>query len=114
ADRGFVAASTPKGTVHLEALKIARQIVGNVDGVTRPLTQALRVTHADLEPVLQADAARQAQSYATKVFRERITAYLHGWYTNRDTLYTYDLRARIRLVVPVCPKRSGRRGRKRT
>ena len=80
AERGFVTKSVPKGAVHDEALKIARQIAANVDGVTRPLTQALRVKRSELQPVLESDATRQAESYSTKEFREQIARYLPGWY----------------------------------
>jgi len=80
AECGFVAKSVPKGTVYAEALKIARQIVANVDKVTCPLTQALRVKRSELQPTLESDATRQAESYSTKEFRERIARYLPGWY----------------------------------
>src|SRR5215470_14883236 len=80
ADCGFVAKSVPKGTVYAEALKIARQIVANVDKVTCPLTRALRVKRGELQPTLESDATRQAESYSTKEFRERIARYLPGWY----------------------------------
>jgi len=80
AECGFVAKSVPKGTVHSEALKIARQIAANVDKVTRPLTQAIRVKRSDLQPTLESDATRQAESYSTQEFRERIARYLLGWY----------------------------------
>ena len=84
ADRGFVTKSVPKGSVHEEALKIARQIAANVDGVTRPLTQALRVRRSELQPVLESDATRQADSYSTKEFREQIARYLPGWYDDHE------------------------------
>src|SRR5215468_6420916 len=77
---GLVAKSASKGTVHNEALKIALQIAANVDAVTRPLTQALRVSRSELQPTLESDAARQAESYSTKEFREQIEKYLPGWY----------------------------------
>ena len=84
AERGFVTKSVPKGAVHDEALKIARQIAANVDGVTRPLTQALRVKRSELQPVLESDATRQAESYSTKEFREQIAKYLPGWYNGHE------------------------------
>src|SRR5215470_4798896 len=84
AECGFVTKSVPKGTVQEEALKIARQIAANVDAVTRPLTQALRVRRSDLQPVLESDATRQADSYSTKEFREQIARYLPGWYDDHE------------------------------
>jgi enoyl-CoA hydratase len=83
-DCGFVTKSVPKGGVHDEALKIARQIAANVDGVTRPLTQSLRVRRSELQPVLESDATRQAESYSTKEFREQIAKYLPGWYNGHE------------------------------
>lgn len=80
ADRGFVTKSVPGGSVHEEALKIGRQITANVDAVTRPLTQALRIKRSELQPTLESDAARQAESYSTNEFREQIARYLPGWY----------------------------------
>jgi len=80
AECGFVTRSVPKGAVHEQALKIALQIAANVDAVTRPLTQALRVSRSELQPTLESDAARQAESYSTKEFREQIEKYLPGWY----------------------------------
>ena len=84
AEWGFVTKSVPNGAVHDEALKIARQIAANVDGVTRPLTQALRVRRSELQPVLESDATRQADSYSTKEFREQIARYLPGWYDGHE------------------------------
>ena len=84
-DCGFVAKSVPKGTVHTEALKIARQIAANVGKVTRPLTQALRMKRSELQPTLESDAMRQAESYSTKEFREQIARYLPGWYDSHET-----------------------------
>lgn len=84
AECGFVARSVPKGTVHAEALKIARQIAANVDKVTRPLTQALRVKRSELQPTLESDATRQAESYSTKEFRGQIEKYLPGWYDSHE------------------------------
>lgn len=84
AECGFVTKSVPKGAVHEEALKIARQIAANVDGVTRPLTQALRVRRSELQPILESDATRQAESYSTKEFREQIAKYLPGWYDGHE------------------------------
>lgn len=84
AECGFVTKSVPKGAVHEEALKIARQIAANVDAVTRPLTQALRVKRSELQPTLESDAGRQAESYSTKEFRERIARYLPGWYDGHE------------------------------
>lgn len=77
---GFVARSVPKGTVHDEALKIARQIAANEPTVVRPLTLALRLKRDELEPVLESDAGRQAESYATAEFRKHIEEYLPNWY----------------------------------
>jgi len=84
AECGFVTKSVPNGAVHDEALKIARQIAANVDEVTRPLTQALRVRRSELQPVLESDATRQAESYSTKEFREQIARYLPGWYDGHE------------------------------
>src|SRR5215475_2970112 len=84
AERGFVTKSVRNGTVQEEALKIARQIAANVDGVTRPLTQALRVRRSELQPVLESDATRQAASYSTREFREQIAKYLPGWYESHE------------------------------
>lgn len=84
ADCGFVARSVPKGTVHAEALKIARQIATNVDKVTRPLTLALRVKRSEIQPTLESDATRQAESYSTKEFRGQIEKYLPGWYGSHE------------------------------
>ena len=84
AECGFVAKSVPRGTVHDEALKIARQIAANVDAVTRPLTKALRVKRSELQPTLESDAVRQAESYSTKEFREQIARYLPGWYDSHE------------------------------
>lgn len=77
---GFVTKSVPRGTVHDEALKIARQIAANEPTVTRPLTLALRLTRDELQPVLESDAMRQAESYATAEFRKHIGEYLPNWY----------------------------------
>ena len=79
-DAGFVARSVPKGTVHDEALKIARQVAANEPNVVRPLTLALRLKRDELQPVLVSDAARQAESYATAEFRKHIEEYLPNWY----------------------------------
>lgn len=79
-DAGFVARSVPKGTVHDEALKIARQVAANEPTVVRPLTLALRLKRDELQPVLESDAARQAESYATAEFRKHIEEYLPNWY----------------------------------
>ena len=84
AECGFVAKSVPRGTVHDEALKIARQIAANVDAVTRPLTLALRTKRSELQPTLEADALRQAESFSTKQFREQIARYLPGWYDSHE------------------------------
>lgn len=84
AECGFVARSVPMGTVHDEALKIARQIASNVNAVTRPLTKALRVKRSELQPTLESDAVRQAESYGTKEFREQIARYLPGWYGSHE------------------------------
>ena len=84
AECGFVAKSVPGGTVHDEALKIARQIAANVDAVTRPLTKALRVKRSELQPALESDAVRQAESYSTKEFRKQIARYLPGWYDSHE------------------------------
>jgi enoyl-CoA hydratase/carnithine racemase len=79
---GLIAKSAAKGTVHEEALKIARQIAANAPTVVVPLTLALRTKRTELQPVLETDATRQAQSYATREFRERIAKYLPDWYDN--------------------------------
>ena len=79
-DAGFVAKSVPKGTIHDEALKIARQVAANEPTVVHPLTLALRLKREELQPVLESDAARQAESYATAEFRKHIEEYLPNWY----------------------------------
>lgn len=79
-DIGFVAKSVPKGTVHDEAMKIARQVAANEPTVVRPLTLALRFRRDELQPVLESDAMRQAESYATAEFRKHIGEYLPNWY----------------------------------
>lgn len=80
AELGLVAKSVPGGTVHQEALKIARQIAANVPEVVRPLALALRTKRSELGTALESDATRQAESYATPAFRERIAQYLPNWY----------------------------------
>jgi len=77
---GLIARSAAKGTVHDEALKIAKQIAANAAEVVRPLTQALRIKRSELDPTLESDAIRQAESYATDEFRKRIAKYLSNWY----------------------------------
>ena len=77
---GLIARCVPKGTVRDEAIKTARQISGNVPEVVRPLTQALRIKRSDLQPALESDAVRQAESYATPAFRTQIAKYLSDWY----------------------------------
>jgi enoyl-CoA hydratase/carnithine racemase len=77
---GLVARCVPKGTVREEAMKTAREISGNVAGVVRPLTCALRTKRSDLQAALESDAARQAESYSTPAFREQIAKYLPDWY----------------------------------
>jgi enoyl-CoA hydratase len=79
---GLIAKSAAKGTVHEEALKIARQIAANAPTVVVPLILALRTKRTELQPVLETDATRQAQSYATREFRDRIAKYLPDWYDN--------------------------------
>lgn len=79
-DVGFVTRSVPKGTVHDEALKIARQVTANEPTVVRPLTLALRLKRDELQSVLESDAARQSESYATAEFRKHIEEYLPNWY----------------------------------
>lgn len=77
---GLVAKSVPKDLVHEEALKIARQIAANAAEVVRPLTRVLRIKRSELQPVLESDATRQAESYATEEFRMRVAKYLPSWY----------------------------------
>src|SRR5215472_6685832 len=77
---GLVARSASTGTVHDEALEIARQIAANEPTVVRPLTQALRLKRVELKPALESDATRQAESYATAEFRKHIAEYLPNWY----------------------------------
>jgi len=79
-EAGLVARSVSRGTVHDEALKIARQVAANEPTVVRPLTLALRLKRSELQPVLESDAARQAESYATAEFRKHIEEYLPNWY----------------------------------
>jgi len=59
-------------------------VAANIDGVTRPLTQALRVRRSELQPMLESDATRQAESYSTREFREQIAGYLPGWYDGHE------------------------------
>jgi enoyl-CoA hydratase len=84
AECGFVARSVPKGAVHEEALKLARQIAANVPETVRALTQTLRIKRSELQPVLESDAARQAWSYATDAYRQRIAKYLPNWYDTKE------------------------------
>jgi enoyl-CoA hydratase/carnithine racemase len=84
AECGFVARSVSKGAVHEEALKLARQIAANVPGTVRALTETLRIKRSELQPVLESDAARQALSYATDAYRQRIAKYLPNWYDTKE------------------------------
>ena len=59
-------------------------VAANIDGVTRPLTQPLRVRRSELQPMLESDATRQAESYSTREFREQIAGYLPGWYDGHE------------------------------
>lgn len=79
---GLVTRSVRKGAVHKEALKLAREIAANVPETVRELTQTLRIRRSKLQPVLESDAVRQAASYATEEYRERIAKYLPRWYGN--------------------------------
>ena len=79
-EAGLVGRSALKGTVHNEALKIARQIAANEPTVVCLLTQALRLKRVELKPALESDATRQAVSYATAEFRKHIAEYLPKWY----------------------------------
>jgi enoyl-CoA hydratase/carnithine racemase len=80
AEAGLVARSVPPGRLMGEVLTVAREIAANEPRTTRALTLALRVRREALQPALEADAARQAESYATEEFRERIAAYLPDHY----------------------------------
>lgn len=80
ADVGLVARSVPPGRLMQEALTLAREIAANGPNTTRDLTVALRVSREQLRPALEADAARQAKSYASEEFRERIAVYLPDHY----------------------------------
>ena len=80
AEAGFVARSTPPGRLMDEVMTLAREIAANEPDTTRALTQALRVTREDLKPALEADGRRQAESYGTAAFRERIAVYLPDHY----------------------------------
>jgi enoyl-CoA hydratase len=84
AECGFVARSAPQGTVHEQALQLARQIAANVPETVRALIQALRIKRSDLQPVLESDAARQAGSYGTEAYRQRIAKYLPNWYDTKE------------------------------
>jgi enoyl-CoA hydratase/carnithine racemase len=79
-EAGRVARTVSRATVHNEALKIARQIAANEPTVVRSLTQALRLKRVELQPVLESDATRQAEGYATAEFRKHIDEYLPNWY----------------------------------
>lgn len=80
AEAGLVAKSVAPGRLMDEALALAREIATNEPVTTRALTQALRVTREQLVPALEADGRRQAESYGTQAFRERIAVYLPGHY----------------------------------
>jgi enoyl-CoA hydratase/carnithine racemase len=80
ADCGLVARSVSKGTVHQEALALARQIAANDPATVRTLTQTLRVKRSQLQATLESDAARQAESFGTDEFRGQIARYLPHWY----------------------------------
>ena len=80
AEAGLVAKSVPPGRSMEEALASAREIAANEPLTTRALTQALRITREQLQPALESDGRRQAESYGTAAFRERIAVYLPEHY----------------------------------
>jgi enoyl-CoA hydratase/carnithine racemase len=80
AEAGFVARSVAPGRLMEEALALAREIATNEPLTTRALTRALRITREQLQPALEADGRRQAESYGTEAFRERIAVYLPDHY----------------------------------
>jgi len=80
AEAGLVAKSVAPGRLMEEALASAREIAANEPLTTRMLTQALRITREQLQPALESDGRRQAESYGTQAFRERIAVYLPEHY----------------------------------
>ena len=80
AEAGLVAKSVPPGRLMDEAMILAREIASNEPKTTQALTRALRVTREQLQPALEADGRRQAESYGTDAFRERIAVYLPDRY----------------------------------
>jgi enoyl-CoA hydratase/carnithine racemase len=80
AEWGLVARSMPAGRVQEEAIAIARQIAANAPETTRDLARTLRVKRAELQPVLERDGRKQAESYGSAEFRKRIAAYLPEHY----------------------------------
>jgi enoyl-CoA hydratase/carnithine racemase len=63
---GFVAKSVAPGRLMEEALALARESATNEPLTTRALTEALRITREQLQPALEADGRRQAESYGTE------------------------------------------------
>jgi enoyl-CoA hydratase/carnithine racemase len=76
----LVARSVRPGRVQEEAIAIARQIAANAPETTRDLARTLRVKRAELQPVLEPDGRRQAESYASAEFRKLVAAYLPEHY----------------------------------
>ena len=48
----------------------------NAPETTRDLARTLRIKRAELQPVLQRDSRKQAESYASAEFHKRIARYL--------------------------------------
>ncbi len=54
---------------------IARQVAANAPETTRDLARTLRIKRAELQPVLERDSRKQAESYASAEFHKRIASY---------------------------------------
>jgi enoyl-CoA hydratase/carnithine racemase len=81
AEAGFVARSVPPGRLMTETMALAREIASNEPKTTQALTKALRIKREELKAPLEADGRRQAESYGTQEFRDRIAAYLPDHYS---------------------------------
>lgn len=81
AEAGLVAKSVTPGRLMTEALTLAREIAANEPKTTQALTKALRIKREELQAPLDADSRRQADSYGTKEFRDRIAVYLPDHYS---------------------------------
>jgi enoyl-CoA hydratase/carnithine racemase len=77
---GVVARAVPAGTVHEAALALARRIAETAPATSRDMTKTLRVKREDIIAELEANADKQAQSYASEEFHQRIAKYLPDHY----------------------------------